>query len=77
MNVFTDIDVDFSGVVAKIAAMSEEEREAAYQAVENPPKWDWRRFVADVRAHPEHLTSWDSEESFEDFAKRVDAGEFD
>lgn len=69
--------LDFAGMVARMDAMSEAEKEALYQEAENPPKMNWREFVQNVREHPEGLMSWDCEESFEEFARRVDAGEFD
>lgn len=69
--------LDFAGMVARMDAMTEAEKEALYQEAENPPKKDWRKFVQNVREHPEGLLSWDMDISFEEFARRVDAGEFD
>lgn len=64
-------------VEALTAPMTDAEFSELCREFEDKPKTDWRKFVADVRAHPEKLISWDSSESFEEFAKRVDAGEYD
>lgn len=57
--------------------MSEEEANRLYEEVENEPECDLRKFVADVRAGRVRLSSWDMAISFDEFARRVDAGEYD
>lgn len=63
--------LDFSKVPA---CMSEEEIEARYESVMSASKTDARSLVAAVRAHSETLSGWDMGVSFDEFAKRVEAG---
>lgn len=57
--------------------MTEAESKRLRDKFENRPAIDWRKFVADAKAHPEHITLWDMPMSFEEFARRVEAGEYD
>ena len=67
--------VDFSGVNWH---MSEAEINAICDRVEaDAKKVDWRAFVEYAEQHPEALTAWDMGMSFDEFARRVRAGEFD
>ena len=66
--------IDFSKIRKRV---TRKEAKAAYEAIENAPKRDWRAFVAHIEAHPEDLISWDMPMSFSEFAKRVKAGEYD
>lgn len=51
-------------------------REAA-EILEAGRDFDNRAFVKRVRERPECLIAWDCRESFSEYAKRVEAGEFD
>lgn len=66
--------LDFSKIPMRV---SEEEVDAAYEHVMNASKTDARALVAAVRAHSETLSGWDMSISFDEFAKRVEAGEYD
>ena len=39
--------------------------------------FDFREFVDRMERHPEALTAWDMSISFDEFARRVKAGEYD
>lgn len=67
-------EIDFLALARPVSA---EEEEAAYQAFLNQPKHDWRKFVEEAEKHPEMLSVWDMSISFEEFARRVRAGEYD
>ncbi len=67
-------DLDFSHLAEPV---SEQEEEKIYQEMLQRPKKDWRKFVDDAEAHPEMLSIWDMSISFDEFARRVRAGEFD
>lgn len=66
--------LDFSKVSAY---MSDEEIDARYERVMSAPQLDARALVADVRAHSVVISGWDMDISFDEFAKRVEAGEYD
>ena len=42
---------------------------------EDTANFNHRAFVAAIKAHPERLKAWDCSESFDDYARRVEAGE--
>ena len=74
---FNSPDIDFSGVGKEIANMTEDEADRIYARILAAPKEDLRQFVKDVREKPWILSSWDMSIGFEEFARRVMAGEYD
>lgn len=66
--------LDFSELAKPI---SEDEAERLYREIMNGSKKNWRKFVEDAEKHPEMLSCWDMSISFEAFARRVRAGEYD
>lgn len=69
---------DLSGLMQRVIATEAAiEATGAYEESVKTHKFDWRKFVADVEAHPGTLSSWDMSISFDEFARRVKAGEFD
>lgn len=54
------------------------EMDAIYEQVEKESKSvDLRAFVERMEKHPEALTAWDMSITFDEFARRVRAGEYD
>lgn len=66
--------LDFSSLAEPMSDAEVAERCAK---LDSAPKRDWRKFVEDVKKHPELLLSWDADISFDEFARRVRAGEYD
>lgn len=67
--------IDFSGARRDRTVA---EMEAICKRIESDAKKvDRRAFVEYAEQHPEVLTAWDMRISFEEFARRVRAGEYD
>lgn len=73
---FTNIPkLDFSGLRKPL---SEEECEDAMVRAERKISREERiREIEDIEAHPEHLLGWDMDITFDEYARRVRAGEYD
>lgn len=57
---------------------AEDEIDVIIKQIEEESKSvDWRKFVEDIEQHPSALSSWDCDIPFEEFARRVKAGEYD
>ena len=67
--------LDFSGLRKPL---SEEECEDAMVRAERKISREERiREIEDIEAHPEHLLGWDMDITFDEYARRVRAGEYD
>lgn len=64
--------LDFSGLRK---SMSEEEIDAICEKIESTSRQNLLAFVDRLEKHPEALTAWDIPIPFDEFARRVRAGE--
>lgn len=73
---FTNIPkLNFSGLGKPL---SDEECEDAMAWAERKISREERiREIEDIEAHPEHLLGWDMDIPFDEYARRVRAGEYD
>lgn len=67
-------EIDFSNLSKPL---TDKEATDLYMKIKNEPEPDWRAFVEHIEKHPEALISWDMDISFDEFARKVKAGEYD
>lgn len=66
-------ELDFSWLEQSFT--NEECEKAAREVEQSCTHDDLLKFVEDVESHPEHLSSWDADVTFDEFARKVKTGE--
>lgn len=74
-NYFNVPKLDFSAL--KKPLTDEECAEAMEWAERKISREERLREIEDIEAHPEHLLGWDMNITFDEYARRVRAGEYD